>query len=120
MDPNDNTSEDDVVKFFFTSSTRKGPNSPVTSEPGCINLQLHKNSDLYIKTRENGQVYMFEVVSTIFEQASSKFENMVYCTNVRGNQEECVWSWPITRKYLSKGSTYIRRYPIKSWHTPIG
>ncbi|KAK7747503.1 hypothetical protein SLS53_001758 [Cytospora paraplurivora] len=49
-------------------------------------------SDLYIKAWDkNGQAFVFEVVSTILEKASPKFEKMIYCTHVRGNREEWVW-----------------------------
>ncbi|KUI53496.1 hypothetical protein VP1G_01030 [Cytospora mali] len=95
IDPNDRTNDGDVVKFFFTSSTRKRLHSPVSSEPGCCNPHLHRDSDLYIKACDkNGQVYVFEVVSTILEKASPKFENMVYGTHVRGNKEEWLWELP--------------------------
>ncbi|KUI69881.1 hypothetical protein VM1G_05389 [Cytospora mali] len=95
MDPNDRANDGDVVKFFFTSSTRKRLQSPVSSEPGCCNPHLHQDSDLYIKARDkNGQVYVFEVVSTVLEKASPKFENMVYGTHVRGNKEEWLWELP--------------------------
>lgn len=92
MDPNDKANGGDVVQYFFTSSTRKRPHSPVTTEPGCCNPQLHQDSDLYIKARDkDGHSYVFEVVSTVLEKASHKFEKMVYGTHVRGNQEEWVW-----------------------------
>ncbi|ROW00901.1 hypothetical protein VPNG_08259 [Cytospora leucostoma] len=92
LDPNDKTNDGDVVKYFFTSSTRKRSHSPVSSEPGCCNPHLHPDSDLYIKARDkNGQAFVFEVVSTILEKASPKFEKMIYCTHVRGNKEEWVW-----------------------------
>lgn len=92
LDPNDKTNDGNVVKYFFTSSTRKRSHSPVSSEPGCCNPHLHPDSDLYIKARDkNGQVFVFEVVSTILEKASPKFEKMIYCTHVRGNREEWVW-----------------------------
>ncbi|ROW08295.1 hypothetical protein VMCG_03197 [Cytospora schulzeri] len=94
-DPNDKANEGDVITYFFTSSTRKGPHSPVTSEPGCCNPHLGSDSDLYIKARDkNGHLYVFEVVSTVLEKASPRFENMVYGTHARGNREVWVWELP--------------------------
>lgn len=92
MDPNDKAYDGDVVKYFFTSSTRKQPQSPVSVEPGCSNHRLDRDSDLYIKARDkHGQLYVFEVVSAVLEKASPKFENMIYSTHMRGNKEEWVW-----------------------------
>ncbi|KAK7731208.1 hypothetical protein SLS63_005483 [Diaporthe eres] len=93
VDPNDKDNiGNDVIKFFYTSSTRKRPSSPVTAAPGCCNPRLHKDSDLYIKAKgEDGKAYVFEVVSATLEKASPKFEAMIYGSHTRGNKEEWVW-----------------------------
>lgn len=93
VDPNDKDNiGNDVIKFFYTSSTRKRPSSPVATAPGCCNPRLHQDSDLYIKAKgEDGKAYVFEVVSAILEKASPKFEVMIYGSHTRGNKEEWVW-----------------------------
>lgn len=93
VDPNDKDNiEGDVIKFFYTSSTRKRLSSPVAAAPGCCNPRLHRDSDLYIKAKgEDGKVYVFEVVSSMLEKASPKFEAMIYGSHTRGNKEEWVW-----------------------------
>lgn len=93
VDPNDRDNiGNDVIKFFYTSSTRKRPSSPVARSPGCCNPHLHRDSDLYIKAKgEDGKAYVFEVVSAILEKASPKFEAMIYGSHTRGNKEEWVW-----------------------------
>ncbi|KKY33434.1 hypothetical protein UCDDA912_g06657 [Diaporthe ampelina] len=93
VDPNDKDNiANDVIKFFYTSSTRKRPSSPVAAAPGCCNPQLHRDSDLYIKAKsEDGKAYVFEVVSATLEKASPKFEAMIYGSHTRGNKEEWVW-----------------------------
>ncbi|KAI3398361.1 hypothetical protein diail_9453 [Diaporthe ilicicola] len=92
VDPNDKDNVGNVIQFFFTSSTRKRASSPVTSAPGCCNPRLDRDSDLYVKAKgEDGKVYVFEVVSTILEKASLKFEAMIYGSHTRGNREEWVW-----------------------------
>lgn len=93
VDPNDKENlGNDVIKFFYTSSTRKRPSSPVATTPGCCNPRLHRDSDLYIKAKgEGGKVYVFEVVSSTLEKASPKFEAMIYGSHTRGNKEEWVW-----------------------------
>lgn len=93
VDPNDRDNiGKDVIKFFYTSSTRKRPSSPVARSPGCCNPHLHRDSDLYIKAKgEDGKAYVFEVVSAILEKASPKFEAMIYGSHTRGNKEEWVW-----------------------------
>ncbi|KAJ0119731.1 hypothetical protein J7T55_013934 [Diaporthe amygdali] len=92
VDPNDLENIGNVIKFFYTSSTRTRPSSPVTSTPGCCNPRLSRDSDLYVKAKgEDGKVYVFEVVSTILEKASPKFEAMIYGSHKRGNREEWVW-----------------------------
>lgn len=92
VDPNDKLNNGNVIQFFFTSSTRKRPSSPVTSAPGCCNPRLHRDSDLYVKAKgEDGTVYVFEVVSAILDKASPKFEAMMFGSHKRGNREEWVW-----------------------------
>jgi hypothetical protein len=93
VDPNDKANiGTDVIKFFYTASTRRRRSSPVASAPGCCNPRLHRDSDLYIKARgEDGKVYVFEVVSATLEKASPKFEAMIYGSHTRGNKEEWVW-----------------------------
>lgn len=93
VDPNDKENiGNDVIKFFYTSSTRKRPSSPVATAPGCCNPHLHRDSDLYIKAKgEGGKAYVFEVVSSTLEKASPKFEAMIYGSHTRGNKEEWVW-----------------------------
>lgn len=93
VDPNDKENiGNDVIKFFYTSSTRKRPSSPVATAPGCCNPRLHRDSDLYIKAKgEGGKAYVFEVVSSTLEKASPKFEAMIYGSHTRGNKEEWVW-----------------------------
>lgn len=93
VDPNDKDNiEGDVIKFFYTSSTRKRLSSPVAAAPGCCNPRLHRDSDLYIKAKGgDGKVYVFEVVSSMLEKASPKFEAMIYGSHTRGNKEEWVW-----------------------------
>ncbi|KAG6363603.1 hypothetical protein INS49_008704 [Diaporthe citri] len=93
VDPNDKDNiGNDVIKFFYTSSTRKRPSSPVATAPGCCNPRLHRDSDLYIKAKgEDGKAYVFEVVSATLEKASPKFEAMIYGSHTRGNKEEWVW-----------------------------
>ena len=93
VDPNDKDNiGNDVIKFFYTASTRKRLSSPVAGAPGCCNPRLHRDSDLYVKARgEDGKVYVFEVVSAILEKASPKFEAMIYGSHTRGNKEEWVW-----------------------------
>lgn len=93
VDPNDKDNiGNDVIKFFYTASTRKRASSPVTTAPGCCNPRLHRDSDLYVKAKgEDGKVYVFEVVSSTLEKASTKFEAMIYGSHTRGNKEEWVW-----------------------------
>lgn len=93
VDPNDKDNiGNDVIKFFYTASTRKRPSSPVASAPGCCNPRLHRDSDLYVKAKgDDGKAYVFEVVSSTLEKASSKFEAMIYGSHTRGNKEEWVW-----------------------------
>lgn len=93
VDPNDKDNiGNDVIKFFYTSSTRKRPSSPVVTTPGCCNPRLHRDSDLYVKARGgDGKVFVFEVVSATLEKASPKFEAMIYGSHTRGNKEEWVW-----------------------------
>lgn len=93
VDPNDKENMgNDVIKFFYTSSTRKRPSSPVATAPGCCNPRLHRDSDLYIKAKgEGGKAYVFEVVSSTLEKASPKFEGMIYGSHTRGNKEEWLW-----------------------------
>lgn len=93
VDPNDKENMgNDVIKFFYTSSTRKRPSSPVATAPGCCNPRLHRDSDLYIKAKgEGGKAYVFEVVSSTLEKASPKFEAMIYGSHTRGNKEEWLW-----------------------------
>ncbi|KAL1881348.1 hypothetical protein Daus18300_001201 [Diaporthe australafricana] len=92
VDPNDKVNNGNVIQFFFTSSTRKRPSSPVTSAPGCCNPRLDRDSDLYVKAKgEDGTVFVFEVVSAILDKASPKFEAMIFGTHKRGNREEWVW-----------------------------
>lgn len=93
VDPNDKDNiEGDVIKFFYTSSTRKRLSSPVAAAPGCCNPRLHRDSDLYIKAKgEDGKAFVFEVVSATLEKASPKFEAMIYGSHTRGNKEEWVW-----------------------------
>lgn len=93
VDPNDKDNiGNDVIKFFYTASTRKRPSGPVTTAPGCCNPRLHRDSDLYVKAKgEDGKVYVFEVVSATLEKASPKFEAMIYGSHTRGNKEEWVW-----------------------------
>lgn len=93
VDPNDKENiGNDVIKFFYTSSTRKRPSSPVATAPGCCNPRLHRDSDLYIKAKgEGGKAYVFEVVSSTLEKASPKFEAMIYGSHTRGNKEEWLW-----------------------------
>lgn len=95
VDPNDKDNiGSDVIKFFYTSSTRERHSSPVTAAPGCSNPRLHRDSDLYIKAKgEDGKLYVFEVVSATLEKASSKFEAMIYGSATRGNKE--VWAWEL-------------------------
>ena len=93
VDPNDKFNiGNDVIKFFYTASTRKKPSSPVATAPGCCNPRLHRDSDLYIKAKDSdGKTYVFEVVSDTLEKASPKFEAMIYGSHTRGNKEEWVW-----------------------------
>lgn len=93
MDPNDKDNiGSDVIKFFYTASTRKRHSSPVIAAPGCCNPRLHRDSDLYIKAKgEDGKLYVFEVVSATLEKASPKFGAMIYGSHTRGNKEEWVW-----------------------------
>lgn len=93
VDPNDKDNiGSDVIKFFYTSSTRKRPSSPVAAAPDCCNPRLHRDSDLYIKAKgKDGKAYVFEVVSATLEKASPKFEAMIYGSHTRGNKEEWVW-----------------------------
>lgn len=80
-----------MVKYFFTSDTRHRPLSPV-QEHGCVNLQLHEESDLFIKTQyTDGTLYVFEVHSGILAASSPVFNHMVYSTHTRGNKEEWIW-----------------------------
>lgn len=93
VDPNDKENiGSDVIKFFYTASTRKRHSSPVTAAPGCCNPRMHRDSDLYIKAKgEDGKLYVFEVASATLEKASPKFEAMIYGSHTRGNKEEWVW-----------------------------
>ncbi|POS79390.1 hypothetical protein DHEL01_v202210 [Diaporthe helianthi] len=92
MDHNDKDNIGDVIKFFYTASTRKRPSSPVNTAPGCCNPRLHRDSDLYVKAKgKDGKVYVFEVVSATLEKASTKFEAMIYGSHTRGNKEEWMW-----------------------------
>lgn len=92
VDPNDKENIGNVIKFFYTSSTRKRPSSPVAAAPGCCNPRLHRDSDLYVKAKgQDGRAYVFEVVSATLEKASPKFEAMIYGSHTRGNKEEWVW-----------------------------
>ncbi|KAG8165104.1 hypothetical protein KVR01_005379 [Diaporthe batatas] len=95
VDPNDKANiGTDVIRFFYTASTRKRPSSPVTTAPGCCNPRLHRDSDLYVKVKgEDGKVYVFEVASATLEKASTKFEAMIYGSHTRGNKE--VWVWEL-------------------------
>lgn len=80
-----------MVKYFFTSDTRHRPLSPV-QEHGCVSLQLHDESDLFIRAKAaDGTLYVFEVHSGILAASSPVFNRMVYSTHTRGNKEEWIW-----------------------------
>lgn len=91
VDRFDTSNNGDVVKYFFTSTTRNRPLSPV-QEHDCISIQFHDDSDLYIKTKNaNGSLYVFEVHSGMLAASSPVFNRMVYSTHKRGNKEAWVW-----------------------------